>query len=546
MGRPRNSKNKVKSKKLNNWDFRDPGHSSKPVDENTYDTCGDFGMYETETNDEVYLPLRRMSQEECNKKKKVAPRSGLQFKVGPDFEDTVSHKPIYVDSVCEEAIPVIQARIDRGFEFCNGEWIGYKRNYFTLVACFNFENFSPSIFFGDRFYTFDEREEKRYIKCFAIRLVSTCPEDNSEVCLVQHTAKRDRGPQYQPPAYPSVPGYLPSHSVIKQTSNIRNCDKIDQYNKIFFVDHSQLENITENSILNSYPEEKIATVARYERIQFSTSINYRKPTTVNRHFILKVELLGLLDDGKHSVMASCETQPLVVRGRSPSNYQMAKKNTKPGPYIPSFNRNMSSSVGYEDSLVIDERILDKNCDHEDVSNTFENTDLSSYSFSQRKWLQARKKEKQSRKYSMSPMSNDIENFRRKVQDTNPYLKSPYAYPEFPYDEEYFPRSELVETVFDSYPFYNYGDFNLDFPNYLKKCNSNSNTKPSRKGDRYSPEDNYKLCIPEDSSERSPGTHNSSSNQIDDSFTEFQYELSMLQKELKHDTENDTSLLGLAN
>ena len=545
MGRPRNSKNKVKSKKLNNWDLVDARNSSETVDENYYDTCGDFGVYETETNDEIYLPLRRMSQQECNKKKKVAPRSGLQFKVGPDFERTVSHKPIYVDSVCEEVIPLLQARIDRGFEFCNGEWIGYKRNYFTLVACFNFENFSPATFFGDKFYTFDEEDEKRYIKCFAIRLVSTCPEDNSEVSLVQHTAKRDRGPQYQPPAYPSVPGYLPSHSVIKQTSNIRNCDKIDQYNKIFFVDHSQLENISENSILNSYPEGKIATVARYERIQFSTSINYRKPTTVNRHFILKVELLGVLDDGKHNVMASCETQPLVVRGRSPSNYQMSKKNTKPEPYVPSFSRNMPSSAVYEDSLIIDEKILDKNCrDHDAVSNAFENKDP--YSVSQRKWLQARKKEKRSGKCSMSPLSNDFENFRRKVQNTNPYLRSPYEYPDFPYDEEYFPRSELVETVFDSYPFYNYDDFSLDFPNYLKRCNKNSSTKRHKKRDLYSSDDNYKLCIPEDSSERSQGTHNSSSNQIDDSFTEFQYELSMLQKELKHDAENDTSLLGLAN
>lgn len=97
---------------------------------------------------------------------------------------------------------------------------------------------------------------------------------------------------------------------------------------MFYLDNATLQKCMDTSILSTYPEGRIATVARYERIQFSTSINYRKSSMVNRHFILKVELLGLLDDGKYAVLASTETQPLVVRGRSPSNYQMARRNLK--------------------------------------------------------------------------------------------------------------------------------------------------------------------------------------------------------------------------
>ncbi|CUM64124.1 uncharacterized protein PRCAT00001715001 [Priceomyces carsonii] len=261
-------------------------------------------------------------------KKKVAPRSGLQFKVGPSFETTTLFKPIYLMLTDENVFPFVNARIDRGFDFINGEWIGYKRNYFTLVAAFEFEDQDNSIFSNEKFYTIDAGNQKVSINCFALRLVSKCCEDDMQINLVQHTAKRDRGPQFKPPVYPAVTGVLPSHQVIKQAANIRNESKIDQFNKLFFLDNAEIWKTSDKSILHTYPPGKIATVARYERIQFSTSINYRKPTMVNRHFTLQVELLGLLSDGNYTILASTETPPLIVRGRSPSNYQIAKMNAR--------------------------------------------------------------------------------------------------------------------------------------------------------------------------------------------------------------------------
>ena len=35
----------------------------------------------------------------------------------------------------------MNARIDRGFDLTNNEWVGYKRNYFSVVASFSFEEY---------------------------------------------------------------------------------------------------------------------------------------------------------------------------------------------------------------------------------------------------------------------------------------------------------------------------------------------------------------------------------------------------------------------
>lgn len=262
-------------------------------------------------------------------KDKVAPRSSAQFKIGPSFDNTTLFKPIFIESTNENIFPFVNARIDRGFDFVNGEWIGYKRNYFTLVAAFEFENKDSKIFAKERFYSLDDNDNPINIKCFALRLVSKCCEDNIEINLIQHTAKRDRGPQYMPPVYPAITGQLPSHNIVKLAANIRNENKIDLLNEIFYLDISKLGLIQPDCILSTYPNSKISTVARYERIQFSSSIHYRKSSLTNKHFTLQVELLGLVDDGNYTILAQTETPPLIVRGRSPSNYQLSKKNTVP-------------------------------------------------------------------------------------------------------------------------------------------------------------------------------------------------------------------------
>ncbi|ODV59344.1 transcription factor NDT80, partial [Ascoidea rubescens DSM 1968] len=254
---------------------------------------------------------------------KLAPRSSLQFKVGPQFTKTwINHQVIASNGTVLN--PVIFARIDRGFEKIGEEWIGYKRNYFTLVTTFKFENQDFIDFLSGNFSIY-LNNSLHQVNYFALKLISKCSEDDTYINLVQHTAKRDRGPQFAPPVYPSVPGDLPNHTVIKEAANVRNGDKIAKLDKIFYFnrnDYFSKEDLNKSSTcLSNYPKDKISKVARYERIQFASSINYRKPASSNRHFKLFVQLVAYTkNDNQEHVIAFTETPPLIIRGRSPSNY----------------------------------------------------------------------------------------------------------------------------------------------------------------------------------------------------------------------------------
>lgn len=258
------------------------------------------------------------------KKNKLAPRSSMQFKVGPRFCKTVQTTLLY-GSHQKRLKPFIQARIDRGFDNQNGYWIGYKRNYFTLVTCFNFHNLSFAEFASQKLVMLNEDMSMSPVKHLALRIVARCSEDNTEVKLVQHTAKRDRGPQSSPSVHPAVPGKLPDHDLVRRAANIRNGLKIQQLQHIFSYEKPTTRNkkrLKKMIGLEHYPEQTIARVARYERVQFCSSINNKRPPTSTKHFKLFVELIGIPeDDGDSVVIARTETAPLVIRGRSPSSYK---------------------------------------------------------------------------------------------------------------------------------------------------------------------------------------------------------------------------------
>ncbi|ODV79982.1 DNA binding transcription factor [Suhomyces tanzawaensis NRRL Y-17324] len=250
----------------------------------------------------------------------IAPRSANQFKVGPPFESTTLLKPIILSPSLKKVHPLVTARIDRGFDLIDNEWIGYKRNYFTLVAAFEFKNYDLDIVCRLLFSTIDESGKTVGIRYFAIQLKSKCYEEETEIGLVQHTAKRDRGPQNPPPIFNAIPGILPSHQVIKQSSNIRNEDKISSFHRVFYLDIENMK-CSASSILKTYPTDlPVASVSRYERIQFSAAITNKKSANANGRFILRVVLLGVLENGKTEELAHTESRPLTIRGRSPSNY----------------------------------------------------------------------------------------------------------------------------------------------------------------------------------------------------------------------------------
>lgn len=280
-----------------------------------------------------------------SKKTKIAPRSSLQFKLGPPYQPQHHHVSVYSLNDGSEVTPILTARIDRGFDNVQDNWIGYKRNYFTSVASFQM--------YGDDLITVEDFIQNNYyvninggkkeILYFATRLVASCCEDNKEMNLVQHTAKRDKGPQIRPPIHPIIPGILPSHEIIRDASNIKNDSKKKKYDTDFYLHKGKLnlEEINPNAIIHQYPADDIIKVARYERVQFCSSINQKRPTNVVKHFKLTTVLGAVvlndplktfyggdgltsptLIDGQKTFIPviSTDTPELIIRGRSPSNY----------------------------------------------------------------------------------------------------------------------------------------------------------------------------------------------------------------------------------
>ncbi|KAL3230519.1 Meiosis-specific transcription factor NDT80 [Nakaseomyces bracarensis] len=295
------------------------------------------------------------------RKLRIAPRSTLQFKVGPPFKSCGKLR----DVICNETGEVLnlrmRQRIDRGFDHIGEEWVGYKRNYFTLVSAFevngwNYEellkySFSTTLLpFGS--YEIDDIEVHLKVLYFAIKIKAT--DDNSnEIQLIQHTAKRDKGPQFTPDICPLIPAKLPNHQVIREASNVRNVNKKKKFDPIFhFYKDQHKTSYGIDSLFTSYPDNCIKKVARFERVQFSASNSVERHFDQNRFFKLHV-IMGVvvaeheikqflrhannrieinLNDSSDELILPCgtsgrfmhiekmETPALIIRGRSPSNY----------------------------------------------------------------------------------------------------------------------------------------------------------------------------------------------------------------------------------
>lgn len=260
---------------------------------------------------------------------RLAPRLSSQFRVGPPFGDSTNYLSITCTSKRSKGSylkiqPKVSARLDRGFDLINGEWIGYKRNYFTLVAAYSLAPLTFTESLSHQFFLTTKNQQDLRIHRFRVCLTSHCAEDEcSPISLIQHTAKRDRGPQFTPPAHDAVPGELPKHDLMRLVANIRNGDKISQCRQLFFMTKEEVAGISSDGILAYYESGvDIARVARYERVQFlSSGAGTRKlASTNNKHYLLVVKLTAVTEDGEEHILASTKTPPLVIRGRLPSNY----------------------------------------------------------------------------------------------------------------------------------------------------------------------------------------------------------------------------------
>eukprot|EP00835_Amoeboradix_gromovi_P005319 NODE_489_length_7778_cov_0.178409.p3 type:complete len:422 gc:universal NODE_489_length_7778_cov_0.178409:7372-6107(-) len=201
--------------------------------------------------------------------------------LGPEFSQFHYEQSIYNDGVPVQMS--LEARMDKGFFTANNFWTCYRRNYFQLSTSLQLLG-EDSISSLENTTVMINNTHCKVID-FYVNLVAKVASTDKNIELVQHTAKRDKGPQRTPQAKKITIG-------------------------------GSLSNI--NSLTSAQ------SIACFDRIQFkSATANNGKRRAQQQFFMLILEVLADVEvDGNvvQKRIGFAISDHLVVRGRSPGHY----------------------------------------------------------------------------------------------------------------------------------------------------------------------------------------------------------------------------------
>lgn len=172
--------------------------------------------------------------------------------------------------------------MDRGFFRAEQDWTCYRRNYFQVSATFDVHGINyilqgPEVPCLIR----TENQEIHQVDFFSIGVSARVTGSDKRIELVQHTPKRDKGPQM-----------IPEPRVVSAGGNLHLASVGANHN-----------------------------IVTFERMQFKTATaNNGKRRAAQQYYEIVVDLCANTATGKQFKVASCTSSPLVVRGRSPGHY----------------------------------------------------------------------------------------------------------------------------------------------------------------------------------------------------------------------------------
>ncbi|KAG1506466.1 hypothetical protein G6F46_006473 [Rhizopus delemar] len=216
----------------------------------------------------------------------MAPKSHLAMnELSPKFMPAKSFELLYLSDKTTLSPIQIEAKMDRGFFLANNEWTCYRRNYFQVSTVFSLAHYSQAYY-----YVRTQRGTLEHVQRFLVGLSARVANSDKEIELIQQTAKRDKGPQFKPSPKPILPG---------------------------------------GHLTTAHEQQSVAT---FERLQFKTATaNNGKRRAAQQYFICNVDLYAETSDNNTVCIASCQSIPLVVRGRSPGHYADGLKSTTVQP-----------------------------------------------------------------------------------------------------------------------------------------------------------------------------------------------------------------------
>ncbi|KAI5777765.1 hypothetical protein EDC01DRAFT_386851 [Geopyxis carbonaria] len=240
--------------------------------------------------------------------------------------------------------PDIHARVDKGFFLSDRDWTCYRRNYFSVICSYSL---SPATYSLPLYLRRTPNSAPEHILAFAMCISAVVDVPGGKtVELVQHTPKRDKGPQHKPAKIklsPQPAGGMQfagsaSSPVMQQTPQQQ-------------PQHSSQPGSMEHEY--SFPQQtqqhQQQHIAVFDRIQFkSATANNGKRRAAQQYYHLIVELYADVGTPPNSApgqpnspnsevgwvkIAYRISAPMVVRGRSPGHYadeRRASSTSSPG------------------------------------------------------------------------------------------------------------------------------------------------------------------------------------------------------------------------
>lgn len=172
--------------------------------------------------------------------------------------------------------------MDRGFFRADQDWTCYRRNYFQVSSTFDIHGMNyvlqgPEVPCLVR----TDNQELFQIDFFTIGVSARVSGSDKKIELVQHTPKRDKGPQM-----------IPEPRVVSAGGNLHLASVGSNHN-----------------------------IVTFERMQFKTATaNNGKRRAAQQYYEIVVDLYANSATGKSFKVATSVSAPLVVRGRSPGHY----------------------------------------------------------------------------------------------------------------------------------------------------------------------------------------------------------------------------------
>ncbi|KAH7072535.1 hypothetical protein FB567DRAFT_205194 [Paraphoma chrysanthemicola] len=237
-------------------------------------------------------------------------------------------------------VPNIDAKIEKGF-FLSGDstWTCYRRNYFAVNVSFALTPWTPNA----RLYL-DQGNGKGQdqIQSMAVSLAAAVDGTGGKTIeLIQHTPKRDKGPQLKMKKEllaPTPPGKSHDHGGYG-LNNFHQTSTAPGPQLPLQADGDSSTQFSPASHANSNYQHN------FERIQFkSATANNGKRRAQQQYYHLIVELWANVQSPRDQEprwvkVAARSSNPVVVRGRSPSHYQ------NEGPLNPTARGPGSSGFG---------------------------------------------------------------------------------------------------------------------------------------------------------------------------------------------------------